>query len=166
LKLGSDDHRVAHGVESKRKEASMHPIRWAAIVVAVAVAACDPTGSVVTGICCGGVGGGTSDHSVAFIVQPSDAAPGDVITPAVQVAVRDTLGNTDPNFVGSVSVALGANPSGAFLDGTTTVDVVSGVARFADLSLNKVGSGFTLVASATGATSATSSGFAIAAPTP
>jgi len=144
----------------------MHPIRWAALVVAVAVAACDPTGSLVTGICCGGTGGGSSDHSVAFIVQPSDAATGDVITPAIQVAVRDTLGNTDPNFVGSVSVAFGANPSGAFLNGTPTVDVVSGIARFGDLSVTKVGSGYTLVATATGATSATSAGFSIIAPAP
>jgi len=144
----------------------MHPIRWAALVVAVAVAACDPNGSLMTGICCGGAGGGggTSDHSVAFVVQPSDAATGDVITPAIQVAVRDTLGNTDPNFVGSVSIALGANSSGAFLNGTATVDVVSGIARFGDLSLNKVGSGYTLVATATGGISVTSGGFSIIAP--
>jgi len=142
----------------------MHPLRWVGLVATVAVAACDPTGSLVTGICCGGSGGGSSAHALAFIAQPSDAATGDVITPAIQVAVRDTLGNTDPNFAGSVSITLGANPTGAFLSGTTTVDVVSGVARFADLSLNKVGSGYTLVASTTEATQATSAGFSIVAP--
>ena len=145
----------------------MHPLRWAGLVVAVAgaVAACDPTGVLVRGIA-GEGGGGSGDHTLAFIVQPADAATGDIITPAIQVAVRDTLGNTDPNFVGSVSVALGANPTGAFLNGTTTVEVVSGVARFGDLSLNKVGSGYTLAASASGATSATSAGFSIVAPAP
>src|SRR6266571_2600275 len=119
----------------------MHLIRWAGLTVAVAVA-------------------------VAVAAQPSDAAPGDVISPAVQIAVRDTLGNTDPNFAGTVSVALGTNPTGAFLHGATTVDAVSGVARFGDLTVDKVGSGFSLVATATGATLATSAAFNVVAPAP
>jgi hypothetical protein len=138
-------------------------MRWAGLVVALAVAACDATGVVVTGVA-GGGGGGSADHSLVFIVQPGGAATGDVLTPAIQVAVRDTLGNTDPNFAGTVSVALGANPSGAFLNGTTTVAAASGVAGFGDLSVSKVGSGYTLVATASGATAATSAAFAIVAP--
>src|SRR5207249_4192715 len=49
-----------------------------------------------------------------------------------------------------VTVALGANPGGGALSGTTTVTAVSGVATLASLSVNKVGTGYTLTAAATG----------------
>src|SRR5207244_8041222 len=57
---------------------------------------------------------------------------------------------TDPPFTGNVTVALGANPGGGALSGTTTVTAVSGVATLASLSVNKVGTGYTLTAAATG----------------
>src|SRR5439155_549792 len=96
---------------------------------------------------------------LVFRVQPSAAAAGAAITPAVQVTALDAGGNVATGFAGSVAVALGTNPSGGTLAGTTTVPAVSGVASFASLSLNKVGSGYTLTAAApfqpalTGATS-------------
>src|SRR5207247_9790132 len=79
--------------------------------------------------------------------------------PAVQVGARDAGGKVATGLAGSVAAALGTNPSGGTLAGTTTVPAVSGVASFASLSLNKVGSGYTLTAAApfqpalTGATS-------------
>src|SRR5206468_3075549 len=94
-----------------------------------------------------------------FSVQPSATAAAAAITPAVQVTALDAGGNVATGFAGSVAVALGTNPSGGTLAGTTTVPAVSGVASFASLSLNKVGSGYTLTAAApfqpalTGATS-------------
>src|SRR5438093_1409540 len=97
---------------------------------------------------------------LVFTVQPSTAVAARTISPAVQVAARDAQGNLVSAFAGSVTVALGTNPSGGTLAGTTTVPAVSGVASFASLSLNKVGSGYTLTAAApfqpalTGATSA------------
>jgi len=142
----------------------MHPMRLTGLVLALAVVACDPTAPVIIGISTGGGGGGGGAHTLAFIVQPSGAVVDQIITPAIQVAARDTLGNTDPTFTGSVTVELGANPSGAFLNGTKTADLVSGIARFGALTVDKVGNGYTLVATALGATSATSGGFAIAAP--
>src|SRR5439155_1429186 len=96
---------------------------------------------------------------LVFTVQPSTAVAARTISPAVQVAARDAQGNLVSAFAGSVTVALGTNPSGGTLAGTTTVPAVSGVASFASLSLNKVGSGYTLTAAApfqpalTGATS-------------
>src|SRR2546425_3363849 len=81
------------------------------------------------------------------------------ISPAVQVAARDAQGNLVTAFTGSVTVALGTNPSGGTLAGTTTVTAASGVATFGTLSVDKVGTGYTLAAAATGLTGATSGSF-------
>jgi hypothetical protein len=142
----------------------MHPMRLTGLVLALAVVACDPTAPTLIGFANGGGNGGGGAHTLAFIVQPSGAVVGQIITPGIQVAARDTLGNTDPTFTGTVTIALGSNPSGARPDGTTTVALVSGIALFGDLSVDKVGDGYTLVATAPGATSATSAGFSIVAP--
>jgi hypothetical protein len=87
---------------------------------------------------------------------------GEIITPAIQVVALDTLGNTDVNFTGAVTVTLSANPTGAFLDGTRTIAAVSGVASFGDVVVDRAGTGYTLRATASGATAATSNGFNIA----
>src|SRR5437667_395478 len=84
-----------------------------------------------------------------------------LITPAVKVRVLDALGNLVPSFTGSVTIALGSNPGGATLSGTTPVSAAGGVATFFDLSLNKTGTGYTLTASATGFTPVTSTAFDI-----
>ena len=139
----------------------MHPMRLAAVAIAAAVAACDPTATVIRGISNGG-GGATAD-ALAFTVQPASAAAGDIITPAIQVAARDTLGNVDLDFTGNVTVALGANATGATLGGTRTVAAVSGVASFGDLIVDKTGT-YTLNANAAGATTAASAAFAITEP--
>jgi len=49
------------------------------------------------------------------------------------------------------------------LSGTKTVAAVSGVATFGDLSVDPLGIGYTLLASATGLTGAESSGFTVLA---
>src|SRR2546427_11772211 len=71
-----------------------------------------------------------------------------------------SLGNLVPGFTGSVTVALGTNPGGAILSGTTPVAAVGGVATFF-LSLNKAGTGYTLTASASGFAPVTSTAFDI-----
>lgn len=138
--------------------------RFAVLGAVIGVAACDPTRQGVTGVSQGGGNGGEAQRALVFTVQPSSAIVGDNIIPAIEVAAQDTLGNTDSSFVGNVTVALGANPTGAFLNGTKTVAVVFGVARFGELSINRAGTGFTLVATASGASSATSAAFDITAP--
>src|SRR5204862_3938084 len=60
-------------------------------------------------------------------------------------------------------VAIGTNPGSGTLAGTATVAATAGVASFANLSINKVGTGYTLTA--TGAGSATSAAFNITAGT-
>src|SRR5204863_67770 len=83
---------------------------------------------------------------LAFTVQPSNTVAGAAISPAVQVTALDAAGNPVPSFTGSVTVALGTNPGGSTLSGTTSVAVVNGVAAFVDLSLNKTGTGYWLTA--------------------
>src|SRR5207237_1144191 len=61
------------------------------------------------------------------------------------------------------TVAIGTNPGGGTLSGTTTVAAVSGVATFSNLSIDKVGTGYTLTAASAPLTSATSAGFNISA---
>src|SRR5205823_5104880 len=93
--------------------------------------------------------------------QPTSATAGSVITPAVRVVAQDALGNTATSFTGNVSVALGSNPGGATLAGTTTMAAVAGVATFGNLSVDKAGTGYTLTTSATGLTGQPSASFVI-----
>src|SRR5207249_2882219 len=107
-----------------------------------------------------GITPGTATQLV-FGTQPGTTVADRLISPAVKVRALDAFGNLATGFSGSVAVALGANPSGATLSGTTPVAAVSGVATFFDLSLNKTGTGYTLMAGAGGFTMITSSAFDI-----
>src|SRR5205809_179514 len=98
---------------------------------------------------------------LVFTVQPSSAAAGAANSPAMQVAVQDAQGNPVTTATTSITLAIGTNPASGTLAGTTTVAAVNGVATFANVSINNPGTGYTLTASATGLTSATSSAFNI-----
>ena len=104
---------------------------------------------------------GAADHLV-FTQEPSAATAGLAITPAIVVTALDNQGNVATDFAGSVSLAIGTNPGGGALSGTTTVTAAAGVATFSGLSINKSGAGYTLAASSTGVTGATSTGFTVA----
>ena len=96
---------------------------------------------------------------LAFTVEPSTATAGSTITPQVEVTARDALGNVADAFTGAIVVAIGSNPSGGNLLGTTSVAASGGVASFADLMLDSAGAGYTLTATASGITGATSLAF-------
>jgi len=96
---------------------------------------------------------------LVFTAQPSSAQSGAAIAPAIQVAVQDALGNTLTGDTRTISLAIGNNPGGATLSGATSAAAVAGVATLSNVRLDKAGSGYTLVASATGVTSAMSAGF-------
>ena len=104
-----------------------------------------------------------SASRLVFTVQPSSTSAGAHIAPPVQVTARDASGNTVSGFTGNVTVAIGTNPAGGTLSGTTTLPAVNGVATFATLSVDHAGGGYTLLATASGLTSGASSGFAVAA---
>lgn len=96
---------------------------------------------------------------LTFKVQPSTAIRDNAIVPPVEVQIVDETGQ--PAAVErAVTIALGANPTGATLSGVKTVLATHGVATFNDLSVNNVGSGYTLVATSD-VGSATSAAFTV-----
>jgi alpha-tubulin suppressor-like RCC1 family protein len=96
-----------------------------------------------------------------FAVQPSSSWPAQLIAPAVWVTMQDAFGNAVTSATNPVTIAIGANPTGGTLSGTTTVSAVGGVATFGNLAIDRSGSGYTLVVSAPGLTGAASNAFAI-----
>ncbi|PYN51378.1 MAG: hypothetical protein DMD94_25410 [Candidatus Rokuibacteriota bacterium] len=94
-----------------------------------------------------------------FGTQPASTAAGATI-PAVSVRIEDPFGNLTGSTA-SVSIAIQSNPSSGTLSGTTTVNASGGVATFGNLSIDQGGVGYTLQATSTSLTSATSSAFDI-----
>ncbi len=96
---------------------------------------------------------GSSTINVPFTIQPV-------------VAIQDAGGNTVTAAAATtVSLALGANPGGGTLtcSGGNSQTTTLGVATFSGCAINNAGVGYTLVASATGYTSATSTAFTVGA---
>jgi hypothetical protein len=97
---------------------------------------------------------------LAFSQQPTNVGTGAVITPAVTVWVLDAYGNlVNSDNTDQVTLAIGSNPGGGTLGGTTTVTVGGGIATFSNLTISQAGNGYTLTASSTGLTGSTSSSF-------
>lgn len=101
---------------------------------------------------------------LVFTVQPLSAIPGAVIAPAVAVAIQDPFGNLVTIATNSITVAIGTNAVSGTLSGTTTVAAVNGVATFSNLSINNVGAGYTLTATAANLPPGTSAAFSIRNP--
>ena len=100
---------------------------------------------------------------LVFSTQPGGAAAGAPLDPQPVVSVFDGNGNSFTTYTGTVTITLGANPSGAVLSGTTAISVENGVATFSDLAISKAGAGYTLVATTDDGTTATSQPFTVAA---
>ena len=104
--------------------------------------------------------------SLEFTVQPNDGTAGSALTPPVQATARDGFGNTASGFTGMTTVAIGANPGGGTLGGTTSRAASGGVATYGDLAISQGGNGYTLTASASGLSPATSAPFNVTASPP
>lgn len=81
---------------------------------------------------------------LAFLVQPANAIMNTPITPPMQVAVHDAFGNIVTTAQFSMGLFLENNPSAAVLSGTPFQPLVNGVATFPNMSLNRVGTGYTI----------------------
>jgi hypothetical protein len=92
---------------------------------------------------------GAPDH-LLFDQQPTNTVAGDVITPAVTLEVLDGDGNLVTDQSVNVTVTLSGGNANATLGGNTTQASVSGVATFDDLTVDKVGTGYLLNATAPG----------------
>ncbi|MBF8290478.1 MAG: hypothetical protein HW391_1446, partial [Chloroflexi bacterium] len=110
------------------------------------------------------IGAGTGTK-LGFIVQPARGTPGGALAVQPSVAIQNAGGST----VGAapattVTLAIGANPGGASLTcaGGLNQSTVNGIAAFSGCRLDRVGVGFTLTATATALTPATSALFDVA----
>jgi hypothetical protein len=79
------------------------------------------------------------------------------------VTAEDQYGNIATAFAGSIAVALTSNPGGGSLGGTGSIVPTDGVATFSDLEIEKAGNGFTIQATGTGLTAATTNSFDVTA---
>jgi hypothetical protein len=96
---------------------------------------------------------------LGFTVQPSNTQTATSISPAVQVTAYDAYGNTATSFGGSMTMAIGHNPSGGTLSGTKTVTASNGVATFSNLQIDRAGNGYTLTVSGAAVTGSESAQF-------
>ena len=92
---------------------------------------------------------------------PSDVTAGAPF--ALTVDAEDSLGNIDPTFSGTVTLALANNPGDATLGGSLTAIAVDGVATSTDLTVASAGTGYTLKATASGLTTAVTPAFTVTA---
>jgi len=99
---------------------------------------------------------------LSFTVSPSDTNHSFPFSRQPVVAVEDVNGNVVvSDNTDQVTVAILSNPGNGSLMGTATVTVVNGLAQFSNLAINAAGQLYTLQATATGLTSATSATFNI-----
>ncbi len=116
-------------------------------------------------------GGGETPFShdppagLLFGAGPGNAQAGQPLNPVV-VTVVDSAGTRVAGADTLITIALGAGPSGATLSGTVTTHAVNGAARFADLTIDKPGTGYTLTATVAGLKPDTSAAFDVMAPPP
>jgi hypothetical protein len=102
----------------------------------------------------------TTPPRLGFQQHPTDTTPATAISPAVIVRALNWCGNVYP-----VTLALGNNPSIATLGGTLNSDGANGIAIFSDLTVDKLGTGYTLTASSGNLTPVTSRAFDVTCPT-
>jgi photosystem II stability/assembly factor-like uncharacterized protein len=98
---------------------------------------------------------------LGFLTQPGNVAEG---APLVVVAgIIDGTGQPVTTAQVQVTLQIGTNPGAAVLFGTNTLASAGGVATFGALSMDRAGTGYTLVATAAGWAPATSATFNVTA---
>jgi hypothetical protein len=103
----------------------------------------------------------TPPTQIGFRIEPGTTYATRLFPVAVQVELRDALGTRVQAGNYTVSLAIGTNPSGGTLSGTTAVSSFSGVATFGGLSIDRKGVGYTLTASVAGLPDAVSVPFTV-----
>ncbi|MFY9158428.1 beta strand repeat-containing protein, partial [Aquirufa ecclesiirivi] len=94
---------------------------------------------------------------------PASVTAGSSISPSITVSIDDALLNTITTATNSVTLSIGSNPGSGVLSGTATVNAVNGIATFSNLSINKIGNGYTLSAASTGLTGINTNSFNVVA---
>ena len=96
---------------------------------------------------------------IEFVTQPLPTVPVAEPLGNVEVALLTADGLIVSNTVLSVQVTLKGGDPTAVLGGTATTNSVVGVATFADLSVDRIGTGYKLIAKAAGFDSIVSTTF-------
>lgn len=99
--------------------------------------------------------------SLAFTTSPGNVSAGATLAPSPTVTVLDAAGHVATAYKGNITIAISTNPSGGVLNGSLAFVPVNGVVHYDNLSINKGGKGYTLVATSGSLKSATSSAFDI-----
>jgi hypothetical protein len=110
-------------------------------------------------------GGGSGATKLGFTTVPARGIPGVVFATQPTVALQNAAGTTVTGAPATVvTLALGVNPGAAVLTctGGLTKTSVNGVAAFSGCQIDKVGVGYTLVATASGLTSGSTALFDVA----
>ncbi|HUL50580.1 MAG TPA: hypothetical protein VLT79_11245 [Gemmatimonadales bacterium] len=126
--------------------------------VALALTAACDAGPGTIGISTTGSGSSVATH-LSFTTQPAQTqVHGALLVPALQVSALSLTGATDTTFAGTISISLGTSPSGATIGGNPQIAATRGIATFNNLTVSSIGA-YTLVASGSNVTSATSTSF-------
>jgi uncharacterized repeat protein (TIGR03803 family) len=129
----------------------------------------DSSGNLYGNTTTGGIfGSGTifeisTPTKLAFTSAPANTVAGSFIDSpgGVQVSIETSNGAVVSGDYDTITLTLGSNPGGATLSGALSATAANGVVTFPNLSLNKIASGYTLIATDTSAPSLTS---AVSAP--
>lgn len=102
-----------------------------------------------------------SATKLRFSAQPANTSIYEPMNTIVKVEILDANDKVVTDSAASVTLNIGTDPSGntAVLMGTKTATAQFGVAYFTTLKLDEAGTGYTLVATSSGLTSATSNTF-------
>src|SRR5262249_55662936 len=105
----------------------------------------------------GVAGSSTGSATQLSFSQPPPATMSAGDTFSLQLEAKDQNGNFANTFNGAVTLSLGSNPGDASLGGTTTLSATNGLVTFTGLSIDLPANGYTIVASASGVSNATTS---------
>ena len=94
---------------------------------------------------------GAPDHLI-WLQEPTNAAAVTALSPSVTLKIVDVHGNATTSTA-SVSIAILNNAGSGTLTGGGGINAVAGTVTFAGLSIDKVGNGYTLQATAAGLSS-------------
>ena len=99
--------------------------------------------------------------TLGFTVQPAAVTAGTAFSSSIQVSGQDSVGNTITDFTSPVTLNVTGGTTGAALSGTRTQNPVAGIATFPGLSVDRAGTGYQLIASASGVSTGTSGTFTV-----
>lgn len=101
--------------------------------------------------------------TLEFTVQPIGAKALSLLGTQPVVIIEDAFGNVVIDSTAEVTLSIVGGPPGAIIYGETKLKAVNGIANFTNLSIDLAGLYYTLIATSSGLSSASSEMFNISA---